>query len=68
MAQKVMQKTIIDLRFSRGSIGWVVHRFPIKGGISLHDAMRFDLMITNTLLVRLNIPRPFNIQRPEKYD
>lgn len=32
-----------EKRLRAGSFGWAVHRFPIKGGISLHDAMMRDM-------------------------
>jgi len=40
-------------RLRGGSNGWVVHRFSIRGGISIRDAMLADLMRTNPVLVRL---------------
>ncbi len=32
---------------------WIVHRFPIKGGISLRDAWLIDLAKPNPLFLRL---------------
>lgn len=36
-------------RMVAGRFGWATHRFPIKGGISLHQAMTLDLAKPNPL-------------------
>lgn len=32
---------------NKDGVRWIVHRFPIKGGITLKDAMIYDMMQPN---------------------
>lgn len=40
-------------RWCGGSYGWVMHRFPIKGGISPREVMVRNFTASNALLLRL---------------
>jgi len=40
-------------RLVGGHFGWAIHRFPIKGGITLREVMAQSIMQNNTLLRRL---------------
>ncbi|CDN87341.1 hypothetical protein BN948_01763 [Hydrogenophaga intermedia] len=45
-------------RMVGGRFGWAVHRFPIKGGISLQHAMNIDLMESMSRLATLTCGVP----------
>jgi hypothetical protein len=36
-------KCVEPVKRNKDGLRWIVHRFPIKGGISLRDAMMIDL-------------------------
>ena len=43
-------KVVEPVKRNKDGVQWIIHRFPIKGGISLRDAMAYDMM---------NQPNPF---------
>jgi hypothetical protein len=43
-------KVVEPVKRNKDGCRWIVHRFPIKGGISLRDAIVYDMM---------NQPNPF---------
>lgn len=40
-------------RMVAGQYGWAVHRFPVKDGITVREAMRADMTETNALFEKL---------------
>jgi len=44
------EKTIEPQKRNKDGVRWISHRFPIKGGISLREAMIHDMCEPNVLL------------------
>jgi hypothetical protein len=49
----VHAKTVEPTKRNKDGLQWIIHRFPIKGGISLHDAMIYDMLIQRNPLLDL---------------
>jgi len=51
----VHKKCVEPIKRRKGdrSPQWIIHRFPIKGGISLRDAWMKDLSKPNPLLIKM---------------
>lgn len=49
-------KVIEPRKRNKDGLRWIVHRFPIRGGISMRDAMGRDLLTaSNSFIERLKI-------------
>lgn len=44
-------RCIEPVKRNKDGMQWIVHRFPIKGGITLREAMVRDMMAPNTLIL-----------------
>lgn len=47
--QALTQKCVEPVKRNKDGLQWIVHRFPIKGGISLRHAMVLDMCQINPL-------------------
>lgn len=46
-------KIVEPAKRNKDGVQWIVHRFPIKGGISLREAMIRDMSQPNPLLSKI---------------
>lgn len=37
-------KIVEPIKRNKDGVKWIIHRFPIRGGISLRDAMIYDML------------------------
>lgn len=37
------EKVVEPIKRNKDGVKWIIHRFPIKGGISIRDAMIYDM-------------------------
>lgn len=55
--EALTQKCVEPRKRNKDGLRWIVHRFPIKGGISLRHAMIRDMMEENPLWRMAGLPR-----------
>ena len=46
-------KCVEPIKRYKDGLKWVIHRFPIKNGISIRDAMIYDMLIQPNPLLKL---------------
>lgn len=49
------EKCVEPIKRNKDGVRWIVHRYPIKGGISLREAWIRDMCQPNTYLQRLKV-------------
>jgi hypothetical protein len=42
-AMRLLDKTVEPVKRNKDGLQWIIHRFPIKGGISIMDAIHQDM-------------------------
>jgi hypothetical protein len=42
-AMRLLDKTVEPIKRNKDGLQWIIHRFPIKGGISIMDAIHQDM-------------------------
>ena len=48
-------RCVEPVKRNKDGIRWIVHRFPIKGGITIRDMMLKEAMRPNPLLAKLKV-------------
>lgn len=46
-------KCVEPVKRNKDGVKWIIHRFPIKGGISIRDAMIYDMLIQRNSLLHM---------------
>lgn len=44
------KKCVEPIKRNKDGVHWIVHRFPIKNGISIRDAMIYDMLQPNPFI------------------
>lgn len=47
------RKCVEPIKRNKDGVKWIIHRFPIRGGISIRDAMIYDMLVQPNPLATL---------------